>query len=135
MADIRKVAKNFIKIQKSAIERLEHLDEVELNRTLADLIQYHVGLHDNYTTDTAGVLILVCAFLSITVHTSNHNDAVSAMIDAGDGEIDYTRSGRLLTSVQSTQRAQAEALASHDFRKEWAASTKAPIDFLGNCLG
>ena len=57
------------------------------------------------------------------------------MIDAGDGEIDYTRSGRLLTSVQSTQRAQAEALASHDFRKRWAASTKAPIDFLGNRLG
>ena len=36
MADVRKVAEDFIKIRKSAMERLEHLDEVELNGTLAD---------------------------------------------------------------------------------------------------
>ena len=82
------------------------------------------------------MVILVCNFLDIEYDTySNETGSVSAIIEADDGGIDYTRSYDLLNSVSSAQRSKAQVLASHDFQKEWASAIKLPIDFLAERLG
>ena len=137
MADVRKVAMTQEKIRKRAIERLQSLDEMKVTRitihVIRVLLNNHVALQEDYTKDTQAVLVLMCAFSDIRLDAySNETGAISAMIEADGGGIDYTRSATLLNSVSSAQRTQAKILASHDFKKEWASSVQQPIEFISD---
>ena len=140
MADVRKLCAMFDKIREQAIQRLRVLDETAAKRDIIHVIHVmvnnQVSLQEDYPTATTHVVILVCNFLDIEYDTySNETGAVSAIIEADDGSIDYTRRYDLLNSVSSAQRSKAQVLASHDFQKEWASAIKLPIDFLAERLG